>query len=223
LGQSRAHSLSKEQAVFACSEDDGMSLLDVIKKHSPTILLGVTTVGGLFTEELIKEMASRCERPIIFPLSNPTNKAECTAEQAYEWTDGKCVFGSGSPFDEVEYKGKTYYPSQVNNVYIFPGIGLGATVCGSKIVTDRMLYVAAEALAQFTPQHDIDKGKLLPSLSTIRSASHAIACAVVREAIQSGLATKISAEEAKDIEGFVERKMYYPEYVPLVEKRDLHV
>jgi malate dehydrogenase (oxaloacetate-decarboxylating)(NADP+) len=120
-------------------------LIDVIKKHKPTVLLGVTAVGGLFTEELIREMASHVERPIIFPLSNPTTKAECTAEQAFEWTDGRCVFASGSPFDPVHMDdGRVFSTSQCNNMYIFPGLGLGATVCGAKTITDRMLYVAAK-------------------------------------------------------------------------------
>jgi len=116
LGTERLDSLNPEQRVFARAEDSGMPLIDVIKKHKPTILLGVTAVGGLFTEDLIREMASHVERPIIFPLSNPTTKAECTAEQAYEWTDGRCIFASGSPFDSVELDdGRIMYPSQCNN------------------------------------------------------------------------------------------------------------
>jgi malate dehydrogenase (oxaloacetate-decarboxylating)(NADP+) len=110
--------------------------------------VGVTAVGGIFTEELIKEMASHVERPIIFPLSNPTTKAECTAEQAFEWTDGKCVFASGSPFDPVEMDdGRVFSTSQCNNMYVFPGLGLGATLCGAKKVTDRMLYIAAKGMS----------------------------------------------------------------------------
>jgi malate dehydrogenase (oxaloacetate-decarboxylating)(NADP+) len=137
--------LNPEQHVFAREEDNGISLLDVIKKYKPTMLLGVTTVGGLFTEELVREMARHVDRPIIFPLSNPTTKAECTAEQAFEWTDGRCIFASGSPFDPVEMDdGRVFSTSQCNNMYIFPGLGLGATLCGAKTVTDRMLYVAAK-------------------------------------------------------------------------------
>jgi malate dehydrogenase (oxaloacetate-decarboxylating)(NADP+) len=138
-------SLNPEQQKFARDEDSGLSLLDVVKKYKPTMLLGVTAVGGLFTEELVREMASHVERPIVFPLSNPTTKAECTAEQAFEWTDGRCVFASGSPFGPVElHDGRVFSTSQCNNMYIFPGLGLGATICGAKRVTDRMLYVAAK-------------------------------------------------------------------------------
>lgn len=116
LGTERWNELTKEQRAFARSEGNGLPLVDVIKKYEPTILVGVTAVGGLFTEEIVKEMAARVERPIIFPLSNPTTKAECTAEQAYEWTKGKCIFASGSPFQPVELEdGTTLVPSQCNN------------------------------------------------------------------------------------------------------------
>ena len=122
-----------------------MPLLDVIKKYKPSILLGVTAVGGLFTEDIIKEMASNVDKPIIFPLSNPTSKSECTAAQAYKWTNGNLVFASGSPFDPVELDdGRNFTVSQCNNMYIFPGLGLGASLCGAKRVTDRMLYLGAK-------------------------------------------------------------------------------
>ena len=116
LGKERIDALTSEQKPFARDDDNELALLDVIKKYKPTIMVGVTAVGGLFTEEIVKEMASHVDRPIIFPLSNPTTKAECTAEQAFEWTDGNCIFASGSPFDPVELDGdRTFYPSQCNN------------------------------------------------------------------------------------------------------------
>jgi malate dehydrogenase (oxaloacetate-decarboxylating)(NADP+) len=209
--------LNQEQQMFVRAEDDGMPLIDVIKKYKPTILVGVTAVGGLFKEDIIREMAAQSERPIIFPLSNPTTKAECTAEQAYEWTDGRCIFASGSPFDKVEMDdGRVFYPSQCNNMYIFPGLGLGATVCGAKKVTNRMLYIAAEALANFVPEEDVKVGKLFPPLSKIRDVSHCIAVAVVKEAIRAGLATKVRPQDQDNLESWIAMKMYYPEYVPLV-------
>ena len=108
--------MTPEQKPFAREDGNEMSLMDVIKTHKPTILLGVTAVGGLFTEDLIKEMANQVERPILFPLSNPTSKAECTAEQAFEWTGGRCIFASGSPFDPVTLDdGRKFYTSQCNN------------------------------------------------------------------------------------------------------------
>jgi len=197
-----------------------MPLLDLVKKYTPTVLLGVTGCGGIFTEEVIREMSSQVDRPIIFPLSNPTTKAECTAEQAYEWTDGRCIFAAGSPFDEVTFDdGRVFTPSQCNNMYVFPGLGLGATICGARKVTDRMLYVAAEALANFTSEDDVRRGKVFPPISAIRDASHAIAVAVIEEAIREDLSTRLSREDATNLPEKVADKMYYPEYVPLVEKR----
>ena len=116
LGKERSKTLTKEQKFFARDSDNELPLFDVVQKYKPTILLGVTAVGGLFTEKLIREMASHVERPIIFPLSNPTTKAECTAEQAFEWTDGRCIFASGSPFGRVEMDdGRVFQPAQCNN------------------------------------------------------------------------------------------------------------
>lgn len=224
LGTERKDELNEEQRMFAREHDNGLSLSDGIAKYKPTILLGVTAVGGLFTEPLIREMASHVERPIIFPLSNPTTKAECTAEQAYVWTEGRCIFASGSPFSTVTLKdGRVFEPSQCNNMYVFPGLGLGATLCGARKVTDRMLYIAAEALATFVPPEDIAKGQVFPHLTQIRQVSHRIAVAVIREAVREGLATKLSAGDLEDLEELVHRKMYYPEYVPLIEKREVTI
>ena len=120
LGVERIGELSPEQALFARKIDGGLSLNEIVNKYKPTMLLGMTAVGGLFTEQLIRDMAKHCERPIIFPLSNPTTKAECSAEQAFEWTDGRCIFASGSPFDPVEMDdGRIFYPTQCNNSETF--------------------------------------------------------------------------------------------------------
>ena len=184
----------------------------------------MTTVGGLFDENIVKEMASNVDRPIIFPLSNPTTNAECTAEQAFEWTDGKCIFAAGSPFDPVTMEdGRTFYPTQCNNMYVFPGIGLGATVCGAKTVTDRMLYVAAEALANFVTKEELAEGKVFPHIANIREVSHRVAVAVIREAAKEGQATKLTEKDMANLEDFVANKMYDPEYVPLIEKRTVRI
>lgn len=216
--------MNNEQRLFARDDDSGLSLIEVVRKYSPTILVGVTAVGGLFTEELIRAMASNVERPIIFPLSNPTTKAECTAEQAYEWTDGRCIFASGSPFGPVDTNdGRVLYPSQCNNMYVFPGVGLGVTLCGARKVSDRMLYVAAEALAKFVPDEAVERGEVFPRLSLIREVSHRIAVAVIQEAVRGGLATKRPPSDLAKLEQFVESKMYYPEYAPLIEKREITI
>ncbi len=245
-------SLKPEQQPFARDQDNGLPLLDVVKKYRPTILLGVSAVGGLFTEDIVREMAIHVDRPIIFPLSNPTTKAECTAEQAFEWTNGRCVFASGSPFDPVHMDdGRVFSVSQCNNMYVFPGIGLGVTICGARKVTDRMLYVAAKgsylvffrnkvlsslsthcslflvvyhsALAEYLSPDEAANGQVFPHISKIRSVSHTIAVAVIEEAIRTGLNTKVSAENAKNLPAYVDRKMYYPEYVPLIEKRTISI
>mmetsp|Transcript_12239 Transcript_12239/g.17946 ORF Transcript_12239/g.17946 Transcript_12239/m.17946 type:complete len:620 (+) Transcript_12239:78-1937(+) len=224
LGTERLNELSPEQQVFARKTDGGLSLEEVVKKYKPTMLLGMTAVGGLFKENLIREMAANCNRPIIFPLSNPTTKAECTAEQAFEWTEGRCIFASGSPFDPVEMKdGRTFYPTQCNNMFVFPGVGLGVTVAGCKTVTDRMLYVAAEALANFVSPEELKEGKVFPHVSAIREVSHRVAVAVVREAIRDGQASKLTKTATDNLEEYVSKKMYYPEYVPLVEKREITI
>lgn len=118
LGTERLDQLSAEQAMFAREADGGLSLNEIVNKYKPTMILGMTAVGGLFSEQLIRDMNKHCDRPIIFPLSNPTIKAECSAEQAFEWTDGRCIFASGSPFDPVQLKdGRTFYPTQCNSEY----------------------------------------------------------------------------------------------------------
>ncbi|GMI31130.1 hypothetical protein TrRE_jg11435 [Triparma retinervis] len=210
--------LNDEQRAFARKEGRGMSLQDIAEEHSPTILLGLTAFGGLFKEELIRTMASKTSRPIIFPLSNPTTAAECTASQAYSWTDGRCVFASGSPFDPVTHSGRTYTPTQCNNMFVFPGIGLGATVCGAKSVTDRMLYVSARALAEYLTEEELEEGKVFPQVEEIRNVSHKVACAVIREAWDTGNQSKLGEKEMGDLENFVWSKMYDPQYVPIVEK-----
>lgn len=215
-----ATDLSPEQSTFIRDTDGGISMDAVIKKYKPTILLGMTGVGGLFKEGTIKEMAKHCDRPIIFPLSNPTTKAECTAEQAFTWTDGRCIFASGSPFDPVTMEdGRVFYPTQCNNMYVFPGLGLGATLCGAKTVTDQMLYVAAEALANHMTEEELAQGKVFPPLSKIRDVSRHVAVAVIEQAIREGQAEKLT--DVIDLDEYVFNKMYDPVYVPLVEKREV--
>nr|BAO52744.1 NAD-dependent malic enzyme [Thalassiosira pseudonana] len=224
LGTDRIHELSPEQAMFARDEDGGLSLNEIVNKYKPTMILGMTAVGGLFTEQLIRNMAKHCERPIIFPLSNPTTKAECSAEQAFEWTDGKCIFASGSPFEPVEMNdGRKFYPTQCNNMFVFPGIGLGVTLCGARTVSDRMLYVAAEALANYVTEDELAEGKVFPSINTIRDVSKKVAIAVIEEAISTGQASKLTEKDISDLDDFVSRKMYDPIYVPLIEKRTIEI
>lgn len=224
LGTERLAELSAEQAVFARDADGGMPLRDIVNKYKPTMILGMTAVGGLFTEDLVRDMARHCDRPIIFPLSNPTAKAECSARQAFEWTDGRCIFASGSPFEPVVLDdGRKFYPTQCNNMFVFPGIGLGVTLCGAKTVSDRMLYVAAEALANYVTEDELAEGKVFPNLTTIRDVSKKVAIAVIEEAIRTGQASKLKEKDLADLDAFVASKMYDPIYVPLIEKRTISI
>jgi malate dehydrogenase (oxaloacetate-decarboxylating)(NADP+) len=205
----------------AASVRDGMSLLEVAEAARPTILLGVSACAGLFTEPLVRAVqrnaAMEGERGVIFPLSNPTPVAECTAEQAFEWTDDKCVFASGSPFPELEVDGKMMTPSQCNNMFIFPGVGMGATVARATAITDETLYAAALALANCLTQEERSRGQIFPSVSRIREVSEAVAFAVLKSSISQDIATnippKVTSDE--DLLMFLKKKTYNPFYAPL--------
>lgn len=200
---------------------DGASLMEAMKAFKPHVLLGLTAQSGIFTEDLIKQMAAYHTRPIILPMSNPTTRAECTPEQAYKWTEGRAVVATGSPFLPCTLNGKTFTSSQCNNMYIFPGLGLAASVAGVSHITDRMLYVAAKACANCVNKEEVSAGMTFPSIKRIREVSFAVANAVIQEALNAGLTTKISQRtlETEGLENLIKRKMYFPNYVPLVDPK----
>lgn len=215
----RAPPLTKAQLAFARDDETvGMSIEEVVGHVKPSVLIGLSTVPGLFNENVVRQMGEANERPIIFPLSNPTSSAECKAEDAYAWTDGRCIFGSGSPFDPVEHNGKTLTPSQVNNMFIFPGLGLGATLCGAKHISQGIVYATSLALAGSLTAEERAGGQIFPSVHRIRDISHAVAIAVIRQAASEGIANRkrlgdVDLDDDEEIATWVSSKMYDPVYV----------
>ncbi len=185
------------------------NFLAAIKALKPTGIIGVAAIGGAFTREVVEAISAINEQPIVFALSNPTSKAECTAEQAYTWSDGRALFACGSPFDPVTHGGKRLVPRQGNNSYIFPGVGLGAIVVRAKHVTDEMFMASARTLAEQVTPEDLAQGSLYPPLARIRDVSAHIACAVARVAFDQGLA---GIEKPADLMAFVRERMYEPIY-----------
>ncbi len=205
----RGDTLKAHKIPYARDMEFIPTLTEVIRKVKPTVLMGLSGQANSFTETVIKEMARHVKRPIIFALSNPTSKAECTARQAYTWTDGKAVFASGSPFEPVEHKGQMYVPGQGNNMFIFPGVGLGLVACGAKKVTDSMFYTAARTLAKRVTDTDLHQGTVYPGLKRIRQITESIATAVCRVAYKEGLAT---VPVPDDILSYIQNQMYHPAY-----------
>ncbi|MFK7815554.1 MAG: NAD-dependent malic enzyme [Gammaproteobacteria bacterium] len=184
-------------------------LISAIKQIKPHVLIGATGFPGTFTQEVIELMAGLNERPAIFALSNPTSRAECTAEQAYLWSQGRAIFTSGSPFLEVRYLGKVFKPGQGNNAYIFPGIGLGAIVSKAECITEDMFLAAAKAVADLVCEEDLSVGSIYPKIENIRDVSIQIAIAVAEEAIKSDISTIESSDNLKQK---IKDYMYDPVY-----------
>lgn len=204
-----------EKILFAKDHAPIPKLGDIIKTLKPTAIIGAAAVPGAFTEEILKDMASFNARPIIFALSNPTSKAECTAEDAYTFTKGQAVFASGSPFRPVTYEGKTYKPGQGNNAYIFPGVALAVITVDIRKIPEDIFLEAAKSLASLVTKDDLEEGRVYPPLSTIRSASLKIAAHVAEYAYRQELA--FHQPEPKDKEEFIKAKMYstdYASYIP---------
>ena len=193
------------------SRGDAITLMDVVKNAKPTLLIGVSGQAGVFTEELVREMASHVEHPIIFPLSNPTVNAEAKPSDLLEWTNGKAIIGTGSPFGTVQKEGKPFRIDQTNNSYIFPGMGLGIIAVRARRVTDSMFMAAAKALAAASPAKKDKRANLLPPLGHIREISIQVAIATAKEAIHLGLADPCPENE---IEKRIRKTMWTPGYIP---------
>jgi len=244
--KARFSSLTEEQMAFARADlPDGMALEEVVeqaKPHlvlicprhvrdmsatcactcpqaKPHLVLGLSGKRGTISEAAIRKMAAAVERPIVMPLSNPTSSCEITPEEAYEWSDGRAIVATGSPFEPVALAdGSLKTPSQCNNMYIFPGIGLGASICQSETIPDSMLYESAVALSRVTDEEEMARGSVFPSISKIRQCSHAVAVACIRHAHDLGIAKASPGcdhNRGETYEQWVTRKMYYPEYAPI--------
>ncbi|OQY47717.1 MAG: NAD-dependent malic enzyme [Anaerolineaceae bacterium 4572_78] len=201
--------LTEHKIPFAHENQQPLNLIDAIDSLKPHILIGTTGTPSMFTKEVIEHMTTINERPVIFALSNPTSKSECTAEQAYQWSNGTAIFASGSPFEKVVFNCKKYVPGQGNNAYVFPGIGLGAIMANVKTIPDELFLVAAQTLAQFVSEKSIQEGTLYPRLTEIRKLSLAIATAVAEKAYELDIAR---SDRPKDLKQFIEDYMYKTYY-----------
>lgn len=201
--------LAEHKLAYAHDFEYQQYFIDAVKALQPTAIIGVSGQAKTFTQPVLEEMAKINERPIVFALSNPTSSAECTAKEAYAWTEGRAVFASGSPFEPVNLMGKNFEPGQGNNAYIFPGVGLGVIASKSKHVTDEMFLAAARELADKVSEKDFKKGSIYPRLKRIREVSADIAVKVAEVAFEQGLAT---IERPDDLASFIRSQMYEPNY-----------
>ena len=190
------------------------SLMDTIRNARPTVLIGLSGIPGTFTEEAVRTMAGSCKQPVIFPLSNPTSNAEATPEEIYRWTDGKGIVASGSPFPEVDYKGNRFLVGQGNNVFVFPGVGLGALLVRAQVITDEMFTVAAKRLSELVSPDRLDANCVYPPISDLRTVCREIAIAVATKAVEQNVARKPVVPGK--IRESLESRMWVPKYARYV-------
>ncbi len=202
--------LAEHKRIYAHEHPPVDSFFEAVEILRPTAIIGVGAVPNAFTRDVIESMARSNDRPLIFALSNPTWRAECTAEQAYAWSDGRALFASGSPFDPVEIDGRRFVPRQGNNSYVFPGVGLGAVAVQASRITDGMFMKAARVLAETVHEDDLVQGSLFPALSRVREVSSQIAVAVAAIAFEEGTA---GIEMPEDLRAHIQAQVYDPHYV----------
>lgn len=201
--------MTSQKLPYAHPHHHIVDFLEAVKALKPTAILGLSGQPSTFTKDIVEAMAEFNDRPIIFALSNPTSQAECTAEHAYSWSEGRAIFASGSPFDPVKIGNQTFVPGQGNNAYIFPGVGLGVIVSRARTVTNEMFLAAAHSLANQVSESDLERGRIYPSLTRIRQVSALIARDVAKIAYDEGLTDK---EEPDDILADIHEYMYQPIY-----------
>tara|TARA_R110000851_G_scaffold333550_1_gene516156 strand:- start:190867 stop:192510 length:1644 start_codon:yes stop_codon:yes gene_type:complete len=212
LLQSKRTDLADFQQPFAHDHEPISDFVEAIKQLRPTAIVGVSTVGKAFNRAVIEAMAQINERPIIFPYSNPTSHSECSAEDAYQWSEGRAVFASGSPYPPVHYGGRTFVPGQGNNVYIFPAMGMAIYATSATRVTDEMFIVAARALSEQITQGYLDSGLIYPPQKEILPASLKVAAKIAEYIFDHGMAR---VERPADINAYIEQMSYKPDYLPL--------
>lgn len=211
----RPGKLADHKLYFSRDDNDGQqykSLEEVVEYVKPTILMGLSTIGGAFTPKILSRMAELNDRPVIFPLSNPSSKSECTFEAAIKHTEGRCLFASGSPFPTLHFNGKDLHPGQGNNVYVFPGIGLGAILSKSVSVTQNMIYASAEALSTSLLPEEREQNWLYPAIDRIRDVSVIVTRGVIRAAQADKVDRELSLRNVSDqqLEEFIRERMYDP-------------
>lgn len=222
-GSSERAQLDDRQRCYVKSDlKDRLSLEDVVEQVKPTVILGLTGVPGVFSEKAIRTMAKYQEKPIVFPLSNPDTRAECTAEEAFKWTDGRAIFASGSPFPDVNLpNGRVGRTNQCNNSYSFPGLGLGITVSRASRVTPNMFLETAKTIADMASPQQLKEGTLFPGVHHLRDVALAVGTRVCEVAFEEGVATAV-LKEGEMLSDVVESSMFVPEYVPLVHAPNVH-
>ncbi|ORY00603.1 hypothetical protein BCR34DRAFT_627937 [Clohesyomyces aquaticus] len=213
--QDRGDKLAEHKVYFARDDNNGrqyQSLARLIDFVKPTILMGLSTIGGAFNKDILQKMAALNDRPIIFPLSNPSSKSECTFEEAVRHTEGRCLFASGSPFPSLEFGGKLLTPGQGNNMYVFPGIGLGAILSKAVSVTQDMIYASAESLSTSLNKQEVADGWLYPDIRRIREVSVVVTRGVIRAAQQNGVdrATELRNLTDEQLDAHIKESMYDP-------------
>jgi malate dehydrogenase (oxaloacetate-decarboxylating) len=202
----------EEVAGYVAVSRDRISLEETVRNYRPTVLIGTSGSPGLFSEPVVRAMTDVNDRPLVFPLSNPTSRCECTAEEAIRWSEGRAIVATGSPFAPVEYGGRTSRIGQGNNAFIFPGVGLGLWVGRVRRVTDTMFLDAARALASLVTDGDLDEGAVYPRITRIRECSLTVACAVIRRAVSEGHASPAMLD---DLDARVQDAMWQPAYRPI--------
>jgi malate dehydrogenase (oxaloacetate-decarboxylating) len=198
-------------AAWGLAHPDRLTLLDVVRNARPTTLIGVSGQPGAFSEEVVRAMAAVNRRPVIFPLSNPTSRAEATPADIERWSEGRAVIGTGSPFPPLTRDGRKFNVDQTNNSYIFPGVGLGAIAVRSRRITDTMFMAAARALAGMSPARTDPRANLLPPVTALRDVAVAVARAVAAQACREGLAPALGDER---LAAAIGEKIWQPEYLP---------